>query len=846
MSATVQAAGPAEPPTLRSPGKRKVVVSPGGGMERISTGRKSKSVSPAKSPAKRRGKSPASKKPAKSPANGSSDESTDDEAAGDNPGETSSEAAGEVAEDTDGKEPDDAAESDGDEVEDKVLKSGKGRAGKKTARKRGDEDSGGGGDDDASASDNGDDIPEAVVDGDNEGVEDEGDEDAAVADAKSAAAPKSATSTRSSSPPSARPPSGSAKPGDEGADSDGGGDGDGDAKAEAAKAAGDKGARKSDAPKKSGKKSGRSGGKPTNPKGRAGDKARPRNPNRKPRESRDKGRGSKDTGKRRGSKLKGKDAADDEKKKHARLKHKTPVTIITAKQNDKEISGLSISVGMAEELVWAPVAPGVPGADGDSLPVEDAVTKSAMVTMSLGKSTAHTRRKYSTTTPNFQDELFLPHTMVNESTGKLTSEQTLVVEVFGNARIRKDGRLANDFLGGSVLDVTQFKEDDTAAGDKLTVTISLVSAENIEPYLPKSFRERKKHKDHAPTAQHISDTKCLPATDLQDSNILDGMTRCGSITFSILRTKKKQSEIQGSKFGDDEEDDIKHMSDPRDSKYSAIRRELMRMVHADTEETAPWPTPFWADLDPYGIGLVGASYLLKTIQDRWKLIGSEVVLLRSLAKVQNAPVTRRSWVEPHEYLRIITAMYVMKRICDHIPGVADNRKARIEQREFKFVLSRIGYTEEDNSTKYAAVWFNSAASTGYAVKKASNRSVEREGVTSKFQDAKKKTQGSTKTSANPSVTLDDAAVFVAGQMFWPNESKNQLQEMVAKETAKKNTEGRIMKSKIRAKYSVKDATGKGKEAKKAPGSVKSPGSTGVPGSKKGPGNKKGTKKSKAA
>ena len=72
--------------------------------------------------------------------------------------------------------------------------------------------------------------------------------------------------------------------------------------------------------------------------------------------------------------------------------------------------------------------------------------------------------------------------------------------------------------------------------------------------------------------------------------------------------------------------------------------------------------------------------------------------------------------------------------------------------------------------------------SGYAVKKASNRSVEREGVTSKFQDAKKKTQGSTKTSANPSVALDDAAVFVAGQMFWPNESKNQLQEMVAKET----------------------------------------------------------------
>jgi len=264
----------------------------------------------------------------------------------------------------------------------------------------------------------------------------------------------------------------------------------------------------------------------------------------------------------------------------------------------------------------------------------------------------------------------------------------------------------------------------------------------------------------------------------------------------------------------------------------------MAMVQKDMDPSTEWPTPFWEDLDRCSIGLVSASYLLKKVQDRWKLIGTEVVLLRSMAKVQNAIVTRRSWVEPSDYLRIITAMYVMKRICDHIPGVASNRKARIEQREFKFVLARIGYSEEDNGTKYATVWFTSIASTGYANSKKAPRSVEREAATGKFQDTKKKMQGSTKTSTNPSVTLDDAAVFIAGQMFWPNESKNQLQEMVAKETAKKNTEGRIMKSKIRKKYSVKDETGKDKvkeaDGKKVPGKPIG----------KGPGSKKGTAGSK--
>ena len=139
-----------------------------------------------------------------------------------------------------------------------------------------------------------------------------------------------------------------------------------------------------------------------------------------------------------------------------------------------------------------------------------------------------------------------------------------------------------------MLDVGQLHIEDTENhGEQLSVTVPLVSATDLEAYLPKAFRERKRHKEHA-QSQHVDTTKCMPATDLQDPSKLENMQQCGSISFTVLRTKVKQSVIQGNKFGDDDEEDVKHMSDPRDSKYNFIRRELMAMVQKDMDPSTEW------------------------------------------------------------------------------------------------------------------------------------------------------------------------------------------------------------------------------------------------------------------
>ena len=43
-----------------------------------------------------------------------------------------------------------------------------------------------------------------------------------------------------------------------------------------------------------------------------------------------------------------------------------------------------------------------------------------------------------------------------------------------------------------------------------------------------------------------------------------------------------------------------------------------------------------------------------------------------------------------------------------------------------------------------------------------------------------------KSQNNPSVSLDDAAEFIAVQMFWPEKARNDLQIIVAESSQKKN------------------------------------------------------------
>lgn len=146
----------------------------------------------------------------------------------------------------------------------------------------------------------------------------------------------------------------------------------------------------------------------------------------------------------------------------------------------------------------------------------------------------------------------------------------------GNAKIREDGRLANDFLGGAVLDILDIGQLQE------TKQLDLVDAQALEVLLPKAFRERRRHK-HEDFEEDVAVKKESKKDEVK--YVLKGgkvhvkeaevVQSCGRVTFKVVRARKKQSFLNSkNQNDDDDEDHHAMMSDPLNDQYADIRASL--------------------------------------------------------------------------------------------------------------------------------------------------------------------------------------------------------------------------------------------------------------------------------
>lgn len=244
---------------------------------------------------------------------------------------------------------------------------------------------------------------------------------------------------------------------------------------------------------------------------------------------------------------------------------------------EEEVAGIYILLESASNLV-NPVDIEV-DEEQEEYDDEDDVSINAgklnpMVTFTLGKANQQSRRKRDTPNPIWKEELFLPF---NER----APEATMVLEVFGNARIfRLDGRLGREFLGGAVFDVS------AATAELQDIELKLLHSDQIEPLLPKSFKNRDRYKDAMDHSRAKSATSTR--TDLASARSRPGTSRSakgraadgGSGAPRGSSSRNKRSRSARSKSGSKKKNSSpRHLrpggsTSPQVSPKSASRKQL--------------------------------------------------------------------------------------------------------------------------------------------------------------------------------------------------------------------------------------------------------------------------------
>lgn len=293
-------------------------------------------------------------------------------------------------------------------------------------------------------------------------------------------------------------------------------------------------------------------------------------------------------------------------------------------------------------------------------------------------------------------------------------------------------------LGGSArADPSPAPRAPRPAPRQVEFVVKLLPAVVLERIQPKGFRNsEKKRRQGAEAEEDVQpDARKAPAVD-EDVDL-------GSVTITVKRKSERRNmkhakRHTGANTYWDENEDEEEMKDPINEQYKLIERELLMYLDETDESRAKFDEYIWSRLDYQDVGLTSLSELDKLIRIRFPVLHSTPAMFRAYARMAAhvARPTRRTWIEYHQVLDLLTRFFYCKRFYDIVPDSVHKPNKRIEYREFKYLLRRVMANVGGDSE--AQNWFAGMAS-----------------------------EGSSQRGMGPSVLLDDAAEFVTTRTFHP-------------------------------------------------------------------------------
>lgn len=188
----------------------------------------------------------------------------------------------------------------------------------------------------------------------------------------------------------------------------------------------------------------------------------------------------------------------------------------------------------------------------------------------------------------------------------------------------------------------------------------------------------------------------------------------GTMYFSMARgmehTRRETEDGEDVSLSGDEDELLADISE-----YEAIDLALKEMNLPEGQKVV---IAHWDGIDPDGLGLASLHRISHLIKHTFPLIHDEVAIQeaysRVLAAASDRPppaVTRRSWVEPPDFLRLLCVTFHYKWLLDiwnsrsKAKGVPTEPDRYTEFKEFDIMIKRMKMADEEDSKTNARAWF---------------------------------------------------------------------------------------------------------------------------------------------